>query len=102
MIIAYARTSTVEQKAGLEAHERDLRHTRCERNSSEQSDVDQRHRLQEALDIIRDGDVLVVTKLDRLARSVVHLTGLVATLKKQQVGLRILSMGADTNTPQES
>lgn len=100
MIIGYARTSTVEQKAGLEAQERDLRAAGCERIFSEQSSaVGQRQRLHEVLDFIRDGDVLVVTKLDRLARSVAHLTELVAKLDRKQVGLRILSMGVDTNTP---
>ena len=100
MIIGYARTSTVEQQAGLEAQERDLKAAGVERIYSEQqSSVGPREALEDAMDFAREGDVLVVTKLDRLARSVIHLGELVARLEAKKVSLRILNLGVDTGTP---
>ncbi len=100
MIIGYARTSTSEQVAGIEAQERDLKVVGAERLYCEQtSSVGRRAKLEEALDFVRAGDVLVVTKLDRLARSVTHLGELVARLEAKGVSLRILGMGVDTGTP---
>ena len=69
MLIGYARTSTTEQVVGLEAQRRDLEAAGCTRIFSEQvSSVAQRAQLEAAVDYLRDGDVLIVTKLDRLAR----------------------------------
>jgi DNA invertase Pin-like site-specific DNA recombinase len=51
------------------------------------------------LEFAREGDVLVATKLDRLARSVADLMTIIQTLEKKQVGLRILNLGMDTQTP---
>lgn len=102
MLVGYARTSTLDQKAGLEAQERDLTAAGCERIFVEQVssvDVAKRERLAEALSFVREGDTLVVTKLDRLARSVAHLVGVLAELEDKGVALRILGMGIDTNTP---
>jgi DNA invertase Pin-like site-specific DNA recombinase len=100
MIIGYARTSTVEQKAGFEAQERDLKAAGAERLFMEQtSSVGARKELEAAIDFAREGDVFVVTKLDRLARSVPHLSQLVTRLEAKGVALRILSLGLDTATP---
>jgi DNA invertase Pin-like site-specific DNA recombinase len=100
MIVGYARTSTVEQEAGLEAQHRDLQAVGCERIFSEQvSSVGKRAQLEEAISYVRQGDALVVTRLDRLARSVGHLGELVARLEAKDVSLRILAMGVDTATP---
>jgi DNA invertase Pin-like site-specific DNA recombinase len=101
MIIGYARTSTTDQKAGLEAQERDLLAAGCERLFIEQVssvDVVAREQLATALDFVRDGDVLVVTKLDRLARSVSHLLDVSARLKAKGAALRILDLAIDTST----
>jgi DNA invertase Pin-like site-specific DNA recombinase len=82
MLIGYARTSTTEQVAGLEAQERDLRAAGAEKLFQEQtSSVGERKQLKAALEFAREGDTLVITKLDRLARSVVHLLELVERLK---------------------
>ncbi|WP_296711716.1 recombinase family protein [Rhodoblastus sp.] len=100
MIIGYARTSTSEQKAGLEAQERDLKAAGVKRTFSEQtSSVGPRQELEAAIDYAREGDVLIVTKLDRLARSVSHLGELVSRLETKGVSLRVLAMGMDTATP---
>ena len=102
MLIGYARTSTLEQKAGLEGQERELTAAGCERLYIEQVssvDVVARVKLAEVLDFIRDGDVLVVTKLDRLARSVQHLLEVLDKLTKKGASLRILGLGIDTATP---
>jgi hypothetical protein len=81
MLIGYARTSTTDQEAGLEAQERDLRAVGVERLYSEQvSSVATRDQLELALDYAREGDVLVVTKLDRLARSISNLCAIVDRL----------------------
>jgi len=102
MLVGYARTSTLDQKAGLEAQQRDLTASGCERIFTEQvSSVDavRREQLLEALSFVRHGDTFIVTKLDRLARSVAHLMEILGQLEAKGVALRILSMGMDTNTP---
>ena len=59
-------------------------------------DVANRTRLVDALEYTRKGDTLVVTKLDRLARSVRHLFEITETLSEKGAGLRILDLGIDT------
>ncbi|MAO28222.1 MAG: DNA invertase [Roseovarius sp.] len=101
MIVGYARTSTVDQTAGLEAQQRELAGAGCDKVFVEQVssvDVKARERLVEALDFIRKGDTLVVTKLDRLARSVAHLLEILELVEEKGAALRILSMGIDTGT----
>jgi DNA invertase Pin-like site-specific DNA recombinase len=99
VILGYARTSTTEQVAGLEAQERDLRAGGVERIFGEQtSSVAPRAQLAAALDYLRDGDVLVVTKIDRLARSVADLCAIVAKIERKGASLRILAMNLDTAT----
>jgi DNA invertase Pin-like site-specific DNA recombinase len=94
-VIGYARTSTIEQMAGIEAQERDLRAAGCTRIFAEQvsSVATLRPQLAAAFDYLRAGDVLVVTKPDRLARSTADLLGIMERLNAKEVGLRILSMG---------
>jgi DNA invertase Pin-like site-specific DNA recombinase len=100
MIVGYARTSTTEQTAGLEAQERDLKAAGVERLFVEQtSAVGPRKALETALDFVRTGDVLTVTKLDRLARSVGDLCAIVAKIEAKGASLRILAMNLDTATP---
>ena len=100
MIVGYARTSTVDQIAGFEAQLRELAAAGCERTFQEQvSSVSERVQLQSALDYVREGDVLVVTKLDRLARSVADLMTILQAVERKRVGVRILNLGMDTQTP---
>jgi DNA invertase Pin-like site-specific DNA recombinase len=100
MIVGYSRTSTVDQVAGLEAQQRDLLAAGIEKLFKEQtSSVGPRKALDEAIDFIRQGDVLVVTKLDRLARSARDLCEIVDRIEKKGAALRILAMNLDTATP---
>jgi DNA invertase Pin-like site-specific DNA recombinase len=102
VIVGYARTSTIEQVAGFEVQLAELERAGCEKIFKEQVssvDVVARDQLAQALTFIREGDVFVVTKLDRLARSVAHLMQIVEALDKKGVALRILNLGVDTGTP---
>ncbi len=102
MQIGYARTSTLDQKAGLAAQQAELEAVGCEKLYVEQVssvDVRARERLAEALADLREGDTLVVTKLDRLARSVAHLLEVSGEIEARGAHLRILSMDIDTRTP---
>jgi DNA invertase Pin-like site-specific DNA recombinase len=100
-LVGYARTSTTDQRAGLEAQLRDLEAHGCTKIFREElsSVAAKRPQLEAALEWVRDGDVLVVTKLDRLARSVADLVTIQGTLVRKGAGLRILSMNLDTATP---
>lgn len=100
MLIGYARTSTLDQQASIEAQRRDLAAAGCDKVFAEQvSSVDtaKREKLAEVLDYVREGDTLVVTKLDRLARSVAHLSEIVKQLEEKGAALRILDMNLDTS-----
>jgi len=100
MIVGYARTSTVDQVAGFESQIAELEKAGCERVYSEQvSSVSTRGQLELALSYVREGDALVVTKLDRLARSVKHLNEIADDLNVRGVTLRILALDLDTSTP---
>ena len=95
-LIGYARTSTTDQQAGLEAQLRDLKAAGCRKVFSEQaSAVGERPQLEATLDYAREGDTVCVTKLDRLARSARHLSELVDRLEGKGVTLRILNFGGD-------
>ncbi len=100
MTVGYARTSTTEQIAGFEAQRRELTEAGCAKLFEEQvSSVAKRAKLDEMLDFIREGDVVVVTKLDRLARSVRDLVAIVDQIRAKGASLRILAMNLDTAGP---
>jgi len=100
MLIGYARTSTADQKAGLEAQTAELQAGGCEELFVEQvSSVQRREGLEKALKFIRKGDTLIVTKLDRLARSIPDLVRIIQALEEKRATVRILAMNLDTNTP---
>ena len=99
MLVGYARTSTFDQIAGFEAQRRDLEAAGCKKIFAEQvSSVAEREQLQAAIDYLREDDVLVATKLDRLARSMRHLIDIVDQVKQRRASLRILGMNLDTDT----
>jgi DNA invertase Pin-like site-specific DNA recombinase len=96
MLIGYARTSTVDQQAGFEAQLVELKAYGCERTYQEQvSAVATRTQLDAAIDMLRSGDKLVVTKLDRLARSVAHMGDILQQVEAKGAGLVILALGSE-------
>lgn len=98
MLIGYMRVSTGEQTLDLQ---RDgLERAGCERVYDDvcSGRVTERPGLAKALDIARDGDTLVVWKLDRIGRSLTHVVGLVSDLQKRGVGLKVLTGDVDTTT----
>jgi len=100
MLVGYARTSTADQKAGLEAQAAELKTAGVEELFVEQvSSVQKRDELDKALKFVRKGDTLVVTKLDRLARSIPDLVRIIQTLEEKRATLQILAMNLDTITP---
>ena len=97
--IGYARVSTQDQNLSLQLDA--LAAAGCgkvfeDRGSGARAD---RAGLQAALDYVRDGEVLVVWKLDRLGRSLPHLIETVTDLAKRGVGFRSLTEAIDTTTP---
>lgn len=100
MLIGYARTSTTEQIAGYEAQQRDLKNLGCKKIFLEQISAVQAERpqLEIALDFIREGDELVVTKLDRLARSVLDALAIERRIREKGATLRIMDPMIDTAT----
>lgn len=99
MLIGYARTSTVDQDAGLEAQLKELEALGCDKVFHEKvSSVQTRKQLTAALDYLREGDIIVATKLDRLARSVKHMGEILDIVKEKKAHLKILDMDIDTSS----
>ena len=97
MIVGYARTCTLDQYAGLDAHIRDSQAIRAERIYKEQIySVAPRRELEAALSFCRAGDT--ITKLDRLARSITHFWKIIRQLEEKGVALKIFNLGLDTST----
>lgn len=99
MIIGYARVSTEGQH--LDAQQDALRGAGCERVWAEIVSGAQRQRpaLERLLDQLRPGDVVVVTKYDRLARSLLDLLAIVESIRARGGGFRSLAEDIDTTTP---
>lgn len=98
-VIGYARVSSVGQKLDVQLDK--LRAAGCERVYQEKrsgATASKRPELTQALDYVRDGDTFVVTKLDRLARSVADLAAIANQLDRKGVFLRILDQQIDTST----
>lgn len=93
----YARVSSAGQRLDVKFD----RLADCDRVFYEKASggsANGRLELQNALDFVRDDDVFVVTKLDRLTRSVVDLAGIVQKLESKKVDLVVLDQGIDTTT----
>jgi len=100
MIVGYARVSSSSQS--FEVQHEQLEAAGCEKIFAEKRSgrtVEGRDALADALDFVREGDVLAVTRLDRLARSVVDLHRLVERLTANGCDFRVLQQsGIDTTT----
>ena len=98
MQVGYARSSSIDQEAGFQAQIKSLKDAGCEKVFAEQvSSLAERLQLEAALDYAREGDTLVVTKLDRLARSVFHLVTIGERLEEKGVALKVLEQAIDTS-----
>lgn len=99
-IVGYARVSSSSQNLDLQLEQLD--HAGCEKVFSEKvtgTSRNDRQALAECLDWVREGDTLVVTRLDRLARSGRDLHDIIAQLSAKRVGFRCVQQGAvDTTT----
>jgi DNA invertase Pin-like site-specific DNA recombinase len=94
MKVGYARVSTQGQDAGFEDQYAELRAAKCGNIVGEKaSAVGKRPMFENLLASLKPSDVLVVTKMDRLARDTAELLRVVADLDRRSVGLIILSMG---------
>lgn len=99
MLIGYARVSSADQsldlqrdaltKAGIDKMFEEKKSARS---------ADDRTQLQAAIEFAREGDTIIVTKLDRLARSVRDLHNLLARLDEKKVGFRCLDQSIDTTS----
>jgi len=98
LLIGYARVSTQEQNLALQRDA--LEAATCERIFVEKASGAQRDRpeLKAAIDYMRDGDTLVVWKLDRLARSLKQLIETVEDFGLRGIGLRSITESIDTGT----
>ena len=99
MLIGYARVSTEDQN--LDAQLDALGGVGADRIFSDRISGSLRNRpeLGRLIDQLRDGDVVVVTKYDRLARSLRDLLDIVAAIQAQGAGFRSLAEDIDTTTP---
>lgn len=92
-LVSYARVSSVGQS--LEVQLDKLKH--CDKIYQEKrSAAGKRSELDACMDYVREGDTLVVTRLDRLARSTLHLCQLAAALEAKGVHLQVLDQSIDT------
>ena len=94
--VGYARVSTKDQR--LEVQLEKLND--CDKIYEEKlsGTDDKRPKLQECLDYVREGDTLVVTRLDRLARSTLHLCEIAKLLERKGVSLIVIDQSIDTST----
>ena len=98
MLVGYARVSTADQDLALQLDA--LETAGCERVFEERASGARSDRpvLAEAMDYVRDGDVLVVWRLDRFGRSLKDLIANVEALRGRGVGFRSLAEAVDTTT----
>jgi DNA invertase Pin-like site-specific DNA recombinase len=94
-LIGYARVSSVGQS--LEVQLDKLKH--CDKIYQEKKSgaASKRPQLETCLEYVREGDTLVVTRLDRLARSTLHLCQIADELKRKSVNLQVLDQNIDTS-----
>ncbi|WP_214764570.1 recombinase family protein [Exiguobacterium sp. s141] len=95
--IGYARVSTFDQN--LDSQLDELKKAGCTKIFQEKaSSVKKRPEFEKCLDYLREGDTLVVWKLDRLGRTTKKLLELIDDLKDRGINLQIITLGVDTST----
>lgn len=98
-IIGYARVSTTDQDLSIQ--EAALRAAGCDTIRAEKrsgTTTEGREELRIVLDFLRPGDVLMVTRIDRLARSILDLQDIVRTVKARGASLKATEQPIDTGT----
>src|SRR5919108_1911672 len=93
--VGYARVSSVGQSLDIQREK--LQH--CDKlfQETHSGAAGSRPQLRACLDYVREGDTLVVTRLDRLARSTLHLCQIAETVAQKQVHLHVLDQHIDTS-----
>ncbi|MGZ8216141.1 recombinase family protein [Methylomagnum sp.] len=95
--VGYARVSSVGQSLDVQLQKlRDCDKVFQEKRTGTTAE---RPQLKACLDYLRDGDTLVISRLDRLARSTLHLTQIADLLRQKGVELRVIDQAIDTTTP---
>ena len=94
-LVGYARVSSVGQSLAVQLDKLAQCHKLFQEKQSGASDA--RPQLRACLEYVREGDTLVVTRLDRLARSTLHLCQIAAELARKQVHLHVLDQQLDTS-----
>ncbi|MEG8038759.1 recombinase family protein [Sphingomonas sp. LR60] len=100
MLVGYARVSSAGQSLDVQFDA--LKAAGCEKLFAEKesgTSTDNRKALADALDFIREGDTLLVSRIDRLARSVGDLETIVATIKRKGAYLKAIEQPIDTSSP---
>src|SRR6202045_102196 len=98
MLIGYARVSTSDQTLNLQKDA--LEHIGCSQIFTDtiSGATTERHGLDAALSYVREGDTLVVWRLDRLGRSLKHLIETITTLNNRKIGFKSITENIDTTT----
>ncbi len=94
-LIGYARVSSVGQNLEVQLDKLKGCHKIFQEKKSGASG--RRPRLEACLEYVREGDTLVVTRLDRLARSTLHLCKIADELERKQVNLQVLDQNINTS-----
>ena len=98
-IVGYARVSSIGQSLDVQLQK--LEEAGCTKVYAEKKSgrqYDNRTELQACLSYVREGDVLVISRLDRMARSVLDLARIADVLQRKGVALRVLDQSIDTTT----
>src|SRR5947207_9853104 len=98
MNIGYARVSTQDQTLNLQKDA--LEHIGCAKIFTDviSGSTTERHGLHAALSYVREGDTLVVWRLDRLGRSLKHLIETITNLNNRKIGFKSITENIDTTT----
>ena len=94
-LIGYARVSSVGQSLDVQLDK--LKHCNKIFQEKKSGTNNNRPRLKDCLEYVREDDTIVVTRLDRLARSTLHLCQIAEILKSKKVALQVLDQNIDTN-----
>lgn len=99
MLIGYARVSTQEQTLNLQKDALTKAGCFTIYTDTASGAATERLGLNDAVQFMREGDILVVWKLDRLGRSLKHLIETITALSERRIGFRSITESIDTTTP---